>query len=147
MKQMKRRLRSARGRHSSSSPLAPLGQGSADPPSPQRLPLFALTLSKVTACQGANPENQPSQVMQDTLVGDCRSASGWFLGDKGRRQRGSGLGEQEERPAALLGPSSGADPAQQARSPRQVSSWNQSTHGFADWVPSGMGRAARRDVH
>ena len=85
--------------------------------------------------------------MQDTLVGDCRSASGWFLGDKGRRQRGSGLGEQEERPAALLGLSSGADPAQQARSPRQVSSWNQSTHGFADWVPSGMGRAARRDVH
>lgn len=34
--------------------------------------------------------------MQDTLVGDCGRASGWFLGDQGRRQGGSGLGEQEE---------------------------------------------------
>ena len=61
-------------------------------------------------------------------------------------RRGSGLGEHEERPAAPLDPSSGADPAQQASSPCQASSWNQSTHGFADWVPSGVGRAARRDV-
>lgn len=99
--------------------------------------LCTLTLSKATACQGANPENQPSQAVQDTLVGGCRNNI-WML---------PGLGEQEERPAVPLDPSFGADPAQQAGSPLQTSRWNQTMRRFAGCVTPGMGKAARRDLH